>query len=900
MTKKRGNFMPIDGTFELLAGLHDDNQAAMSFLQKPVYNLDEMDRRESMISLVYSGCFCIKSSKHIDPQQPGMVYIDGKATEAPLIEKPTAMFGQLVGIIVRKYLLEYNKEHEVRYAGAYDTDGIEISEFIFKLKTLPRIEPGVKYPEHDAIVLQAAREGAVLLKNNNTLPLSSGSCVNVFGAAAVVFRLGCLGAGKINPRYGIRVKEGIEKYSSLKLNQELYDFYTEERDVFPPGDMVTRAKDLSGTAVVFITRGSSEAHDVPMDKGGYYLTDQERELIRKVTATFGKTVAILNVAHPIETKWIEEYDVDAVLLTGLSGMAGGRALAEILDGTVNPSGKLPNTWAYDYHDYPSAPNFLTKDQIAKKSVGAPIQYATTVYEEGLYVGYRYFDTFQKPAAYLFGHGLSYTTFDTKLKSAAKTDACGTQMDIEVTNTGTRAGKEVVMLYAHFEGGELEQPDKRLVAFAKTKELLPGEAQILCLEVSEKRLKSYSEAEAAWIIEPGRISFLLGGAPNRTTLVWSVDVADKIIVSQVKNRIAPPFPIKELSAKNSNGTYPQGEMTKVYTAEESGGELPFKNSRAAVGGDGDVPIEHTVERLIRFPELVKDPVLVEQFVAQMTDYELARLSIGGQTGWGIEDNGYAGTLFNEEALDKYEIPDYFFADGNNGLNMFEVNIGFPVSTTVCASFNEELSYAEGAAIAREAKDMNLHCLLAPALNLQRNPLCGRHTEYFSEDPFLAGRMAGQESRGFEESGISSCMKHFFANNAETMRNTNHSIMSERTARELYLAAFETAFEVNKPDTVMTGYNAANGAYCSNDEELLRGILREEFGFTGYVMTDWNGYGDEGMAAPLAAGVSWLAPGSPDDTLVTPIEAALKSGDLSRARVQKNLVDLIKVVLKYREA
>ncbi|QLG40499.1 glycoside hydrolase family 3 C-terminal domain-containing protein [Paenibacillus sp. E222] len=892
--------MPIDGTFELLAGLHDDNQAAMSFLQKPVYNLDEMDRRESMISLVYSGCFCIKSSKHIDPQQPGMVYIDGEATEAPLIEKPTTMFGQLVGIIVRKYLLEYNKEHEVRYAGAYDTDGIEISEFTFKLKTLPRIEPGVKYPEHDAIVLQAAREGAVLLKNNNTLPLSSGSCVNVFGAAAVVFRLGCLGAGKINPRYGIRVKEGIEKYSSLKLNQELYDFYTEERDVFPPGDMVTRAKDRSGTAVVFITRGSSEAHDVPMDKGGYYLTDQERELIRKITATFGKTVAILNVAHPIETKWIEEYDVDAVLLTGLSGMAGGRALAEILDGTVNPSGKLPNTWAYDYHDYPSAPNFLTKDQIAKKSVGAPIQYATTVYEEGLYVGYRYFDTFQKPAAYLFGHGLSYTTFDTKLKSTAKTDACGTQMDIEVTNTGTRAGKEVVMLYAHFEGGELEQPDKRLVAFAKTKELLPGEAQILCLEVSEKRLKSYSEAEAAWIIEPGRISFLLGGAPNRTTLVWSVDVADKIIVSQVKNRVAPPFPIKELSAKNSNGTYPQGEMTKVYTAEESGGKLPFKNSRAAVGGDGDIPIEHTVERVIRFPELVKDPVLVEQFVAQMTDYELARLSIGGQTGWGIEDNGYAGTLFNEEALDKYEIPDYFFADGNNGLNMFEVNIGFPVSTTVCASFNEELSYAEGAAIAREAKDMNLHCLLAPALNLQRNPLCGRHTEYFSEDPFLAGRMAGQESRGFEESGISSCMKHFFANNAETMRNTNHSIMSERTARELYLAAFETAFEVNKPDTVMTGYNAANGAYCSNDEELLRGILREEFGFTGYVMTDWNGYGDEGMAAPLAAGVSWLAPGSPDDTLVTPIEAALKSGDLSRARVQKNLVDLIKVVLKYREA
>ncbi|MCL6663942.1 glycoside hydrolase family 3 protein [Paenibacillus amylolyticus] len=891
--------MPNDGTFELLAGLHDDNQAAMSFLQKPVYNLDEMDRRESMISLVYSGCFCIKSSKHIDPQQPGMVYIDSKATEAPLIEKPTAMFGQLVGIIVRKYLLEYNKEYEVRYAGAYDTDGMEIPEFTFKLKTLPRIEPGVKYPEHDAIVLQAAREGAVLLKNDNTLPLSSGSCVNVLGAAAVVFRLGCLGAGKINPRYGIRVKEGIEKYSSLELNQELYEFYTEEKNVFPPEDVVARAKDRSGTAVVFITRGSSEAHDAPKDKGGYYLTDEERGLIQRVTTAFEKTVAILNVAHPIETTWIEEYGVNAVLLTGLSGMAGGRALAEILEGTVNPSGKLPNTWAYDYDDYPSAPNFLTKDQIANKSGKAPFQYATTVYEEGLYVGYRYFDTFQKPAAYLFGHGLSYTTFDTELKSVVKTDVCSTQMDVEVRNTGTRAGKEVVLLYAHFDGGELEQPDKRLVAFAKTKELLPGEVQILSLEVSDKRLKSYSEAEAAWIIEPGKISFLLGGAPNRAKKVWSVDVADKIVVAQVKNRVTPPFLVKELSAKDLAGTYPQGEMTKAYTAEECEGKLPFKNSRTAIGND-DVPLEHTTDRLIRFPDLAKNPALVEQFVAQMTDYELARMSVGGQTGWGIEDNGYAGTFFNEKALDKYEIPDYFFADGNNGLNMFEVNIGFPVSTTVCASFNEELSYAEGTAIAREAKDMNLHCLLAPALNLQRNPLCGRHTEYFSEDPFLAGRMAGQESRGFEESGVSSCMKHFFANNAETMRNTNHSIMSERTARELYLAAFETAFEVNKPDTVMTGYNAANGAYCSNDEELLRGILREELGFTGYVMTDWNGYGDEGMSAPLAAGVSWLAPGNPDDTLVTPIEAALRSGDLPRARVQKNLVDLIKVVLKYQEA
>ncbi len=182
---------------------------------------------------------------------------------------------------------------------------------------------------------------------------------------------------------------------------------------------------------------------------------------------------------------------------------------------------------------------------------------------------------------------------------------------------------------------------------------------------------------------------------------------------------------------------------------------------------------------------------------------------------------------------------------------------------------------------------------------RNPLCGRHTEYFSEDPYLAGWMAGQKSRGFEAMGVSSCMKHFFGNNAETMRNMNHSIMTERTARELYIGAFETAFEVNMPDTVMTGYNAANGVYCADDHGLLRGILREELGFNGFVMTDWNGYGDQGMDGALDAGISWLAPGSEDDSLVDPVVDALQSGKLSRAKLQKNLLNMVKTIIKYEK-
>lgn len=885
--------MPNDATFELLAGLQNKQKANIALIGAPIYNIDDMDPKFCMVNLMFSGCFCLISTKTIDPNRPGMIYIDGVATEAPLTPAKMPMFGQMIGIHCRKYLHEYDHSYEIRYAGAYDTDGMEVPEFTFELKTLPRMEPGTVYPEHDEIVLQAAREGAVLLKNDNhALPLGKGAVVNVFGKGAVVFHTGCLGAGKINPRYSIRVKEGIEKYTSLKLNEELYRFYLSETNELPEQGVMDRAKQRSETAVVFIARNSSEAHDALPEKGHYYLTDEERAMLAAVSRSFEKTVAVLNVAYPIETAWIEEFGIDAVLLTGISGMAGGRALAEILEGSVNPSGKLPNTWAKDYWDYPSAKNFLTLPDVRKKYEGQAVKYLTTVYEEGLYVGYRYFDTFRKEAAFLFGHGLSYTGFEKKIASV-EVDDLTAKVSVCVTNTGPVSGKEVLALYARIPDGKLEQPDKRLVAFAKTKELASGESQILTLQVNEKRLKSYDESTACWIVEEGEIELLLGNTPADAEYVCTISVAETTVIEKVQNRIPCPMEIRELSKFDMDGTYPSGVHTKGFTDDK----LPFSVSRKDKAQEAELP--HTSDHVITFPEIMADPALAESFIVQMTDYELARLSVGGRTGWDTEDTGFAGMLYNGGALKKYQIPNYYFADGNNGCNMVQPNIGFPVSTTVCATWNEELSFAEGAAIATEAKAMNLHCLLAPALNLQRNPLCGRHTEYFSEDPFLAGRMAGQESRGFEAMGVSSCMKHFFGNNAETMRNLNHSIMTERTARELYIGAFETAFEVNMPDTVMTGYNAANGVYCADDHGLLRGILREELGFDGFVMTDWNGYGDQGMDGALDAGISWLAPGSEDDSLVDPIMEALQSGKLSRARLQKNLLNMVKIIIKYEK-
>lgn len=643
----------------------------------------------------------------------------------------------------------------------------------------------------------------------------------------------------------------------------------------PSREILDRAKAMSKTAVVFIGRTSSEAHDNLPEKGQYYLTDEERFLMSSLRKEFEKVVAVLNIAYPIETEWL--VDVDVALLVGLPGMMGGRALAELLEGKVNPSGRLTTTWAKDYQDYPSSRNFLTYPELFTKYPES--RFVTTVYEEGMYVGYRYFDTFGKTPAFRFGHGLSYTTFT----------QAGTVEDrmvrVTVTNIGKVPGKEVVQIYVQLPEDKLEQPVRRLAAFGKTKELSPGEQQTLCLNITDSALKSFDPDRGAWVMEAGEIKIFLGN-----TKIGAICIPETIILKRTETRIPAPIPVKELSRYDREGTWPEGKDTCGHT----GDELPYTSSQNYIQEPRELPKPGC---LITFPEVVRKPSLLEDFVAQMTDYELARLSVGGATGWGVQDEGFAGQLFNTGELEKYQIPVFRFADGNNGVNLTEPSIGFPVSSNMCASWNEELLYKEGLAVGIEAKDRGISCILAPALNLHRNILCGRNTEYFSEDPLLAGRMAGQQCRGLEEAGVAGCIKHFFANNAETRRNQNHSIMSERTARELYLAAFEYAFETHMPDTVMISYNASNGMYCSDNPVLLRGILRDEMEFSGFVMTDWDGYGNCGMEGLLAGGVNWIAPGSIDDTLVTPVVEALDSGKLSSASIQQGAVNLIRVIIKY---
>lgn len=875
-----------------LAKQGETNSENFRLIEAAVFNIDDTDGRAFMGDNRMSGCYAISCTKDLDPEAGGRVYVNGEYWSQAIIGS-SPFGGFSVGMFLRGALTEYDTDYRIRLEGLKTADGGELAPFEMTIHTMPRIAPGTEYPNHDPIVLAAAREGAVLLKNEGTLPLGSGSALNVFGGCAACYRTGCVGAGKINPRYAIRLEEGVREYTSLRLNEELFDFYRKEQEVMPPEDVVERAAALSHTAVYVIGRPTGEGSDTPPEPGRYYLSDEEKAMIAALRDRFSKLVVVLNTGYPIEMGWVDQ--ADAIVWTGLGGMAGGRALAEILEGTVNPSGRLPDSWSFDYYDIPSSLNYCVPadgSDIGNPFETGPRLYHVTVYEEGLYVGYRYFNTFEKPVAFPFGHGLSYTQFTRECVRFTNHGA-NIEMNVRVTNTGDRAGKESVLLFAQIPEGKLEQPRLRLVDFSKTDELAPGASEVLCLRADARSFDSYDESTASWIVELGTVRLYLGGSVEEAVETAAFHVPEQILVRKVHNRLTPPFPVKELSHRDPEGTWPGGEKSEVVRS----GDLPYRRWREPTPEKRPVSGERP-SRLITFPEVVKNPDLLDSFVLQMSDYELCRCSVGGKTGWGYGESGYAGLLYAEGALEKYQLPqEYYFSDGNNGLNMNDQNIGFPVSNVVCATFNEELAYQEGRAIAEEAIGMKLPCVLAPGANLHRNPLCGRHSEYFSEDPVLAGRMAGQQGRGLQSLGIASSLKHFFANNTEYLRNSNHAIMTERTARELYLRVFEEAFQVYMPDTIMTGYNAANGVWCGEDEELLEGILREEWAFTGYVMTDWGGGNSCAHGAPAQAGLSWVAPGSMDDSLVTPILEALQSGRLDRQRLMANVRDMMGVLIKY---
>lgn len=731
-----------------------------------------------MLDHAFKGCLTLPFSKAVIPES-GKALLDSQPV--PFVVKEIRIMDNvkmhMLDVRLAGLLVDHGREAALSVSGFTDLDGNTMAPVTLTVFTEEQAQPLPQYAAHEAVALQAAEEGIVLLKNEHgALPLSN-PCLNAVGERLYGFLTCAVGAGKINPRYQIDFRQAVMDDPEFSLNEELADFFRMQPDGVPDEALLRRAAEKNDTAVMILVRASGENMDNSTAPGEYRLADHEKALLAALNRHFKKLVLVLNTGYPIAMDFTEEYNVDAIVYSGFGGMLAGKALLNALSGHVNPSGRLTSTWARTYDDLPSAGNFYDCYQNDMQRYTADTgPCLTTRYAEGVYMGYRHFVSQGKKSFYPFGHGLSYTTFAEKAQVVEYQPGKGVQVVLQVKNTSGMSGKHVAQLYVSKPQTGVEKPQRELIAFGKTKLLAPGETELLTLFTEERNLDTFSEKDQAYLIEAGTYTLYLGDNAERVRAIGSFEIPETIVTRKTLVRMT-------------------GKRT-----------MPGYSSEPLFPGVEEMPVQ-----------------------------DLIRLSVCAGDGWGMEGTGEAGRIARVGSI---ELPDFVVADGNSGVNMKQKNIGMPSGGTYAASFNPELLSEIGRVIGEEAKELGISMILGPGFNLQRNPLCGRNPEYFSEDPYLAGTLAAAFARGLESTGVKGCYKHLVANNAEASRKRNDSVMDEGTLRNLYLRAFEIALRSYEPAAVMTSYNLLNGCWTSNDPELVLGVLRQEWGFKGFVMTDWG--------------------------------------------------------------
>lgn len=700
--------------------------------------------------------------------------------------------------------------------------------------------------EHIALSRMAAAEGMVLLKNEDKLlPLKKGSKVALFGKASADYVKGGGGSGNTNVAYVRNLCQAMhekEQEGKVKLFAPLCEFYrenveaqyaqgiwagkTEEPDV--PEYLLEQAQEECDTAVISICRFSTEASDRKgeANDGDFYLSLQEQKLVKAVTDRFQQVVVVLNVGGMVDSSWFHHNaKISSVLLAWQGGMEGASAEADILCGDVTPSGKLTDTFAGCFDDYPSSYNFNESDDFV-------------CYTDDIFVGYRYFETIpgaRERVNYPFGFGLSYTTFDIRCTEAFEKDG-QVHIQVCVTNTGEGSGKEVVQIYTSPRGCRLDMPKMELRAFAKTKLLAAGESHVLELDFAVDDMTAYDEKQAAYILQKGTYTVFLGNSVWDTEEVYRIAVAEEKIVRQVQNRCVP----KKLPCRlRADGSYEQ-LVTGEYEAVHDTSDWPQKmhlNAEHILPNTNDIP---TDESRITMNRVLDGEVSLDAFIAGLTDDEIVTLVGGTPSRGAASTRGFGG-------LDYLGIPAIMTSDGPAGLRLrFDRGVkttAWPVAICLASSWDTELLHTIGVAGAREVKENNIGIWLTPAINIHRTPLCGRNFEYYSEDPLVSGKLAAAMVRGIQSQNISACVKHFSVNNKETNRKYSDSRVSERALREIYLKAFETVVKEGQVWCVMTAYNLLNGTYTSENKEMIDGILREEWGYDGLVISDWDNMAEQ---------------------------------------------------------
>lgn len=782
--------------------------------------------------------------------------------------------------------------------------------------------------EHRALARRAAAEGIVLLENDGVLPLKP-QRIALFGAGARHTVKGGRGSGDVHERYSVTVEDGLKNAGFVLADSKWLDRVQKqyenacsawrkqvsesikgygpartmqmfirigEQPKPQPVTLPVEVEDLpdgTDTAVYVLARQAGEGDDRRLEKGKYYLSDAETESLRLLSSHYPKLILVVNAAGVVDLSILDEIRVNAVVLLSQPGLEGGNALADVLTGAVTPSGKLTDTWAFRYEDYPSAMTFsyLSGDL------------SHNDYREGSYVGYRWFEANRIKPRYSFGYGLSYTSFAQKVE---KVSVEGTAVTVSVTvrNTGdTYTGKDTALVFLRRPGDGA----RRLVASGKTRLLRLGEAQEISLSFDLSKEGLFDEETAQFVLRAGEYGLYLG---------------DEAIAVLTLDRDTVTERVEHICSKNHTFSDFAPDGRQSYDPA-----LPR------------IPVDPDVFRTLTHDYHTPEPKLKDRVRAlseTLTDDELVQLVVGG----GYDQFAYCrvpGACGNTATkLTCRGIPNIVMSDGPAGLNVNQLSgvtkggfpcfpnglpedwqwgwlkhvgkllrgpktavttyhymTAFPCETMQAQSFDTALMEEIGSAIGREMEEIGVSVWLAPGMNLHRNPLCGRNFEYYAEDPLLTGRMAAALTRGVQShQGCFVTIKHFCCNNQEDNRTGMSAELSEKTLRETYLRAFRIAVEEAKPGAVMSSYNMVNGVYTPNSYDFCTKVLRNEWGFEGVVMSDWNAVDQCSYPAAIHAGNDLIMPGTA--AVRKALKTAYKRGELDRADLRRSALRVLNLI------
>lgn len=758
---------------------------------------------------------------------------------------------------------------------------------------------------------QATAEGCVLLENEGqALPLREGERVTVFGRMAFHYYKSGLGSGGlVNTRYVVGILDALKECKEIQLDEKLMGIYADwikenpydegqgwgrvpwsQKEMEVTEEMLDCARN-NDVSLVIIGRTAGEDQDNNTKPGSYCLTETEEDMIRRVCQVSKRTVVVLNVGNIIDMSWVKKYHPQAVLYAWQGGQEGGNGVADVLTGKVCACGKLTDTIAQSIEDYPSTENF-----------GDPFK---NYYKEDIYVGYRYFETFAKDKVlYPFGYGLSYTSFGIKAEILKNSEEELT-VAAEVVNTGAVKGKEVVQVYAKVPQGKLGNPARRLIGFAKTGELKPGEKEEVVIVIPKYDLTSYDDSgvtghKSCYVLEEGTYEIFVGSDVRSAEFAGCYEEKFRV-VEKLQEACAPVEKFSRMKAV----LMPDGSYQAVTE------EVPVRTVDPQERRKQNLPetLAYTGDKGYKLVDVLDGKVSMENFVAQISEEDLIAMFRGeGMCSPKVTPGTAAAFGGVTESMKALGIPVGCCADGPSGIRMDCGTKAFslPNGTALGCTFNTELVSDLYEMTGKELRLNKIDSLLGPGMNIHRNPLNGRNFEYISEDPLLTGRICAAQVKAMAKSGIGSTIKHFCGNNQEVGRSTSDSVMSERCLREIYLKGFEMAVREGGARSVMTTYGSVNGLWTAGSYDLCTTILRKEWGFEGIVMTDWWAKSNyEGHQAEVQVKAPMVAAQNDiymvvSDAKANPekddVEEMLHAGKLTLGELQRNGANILGFLLK----